>query len=87
MSDNLEFKATQETLRKLGFKGSNEPFEAVLALLDTFITIETVTAIGSELSSDKRHHACGRAEGLVDFKAYLIDARTQATRNNAPDVV
>ncbi len=87
MSDNLDFKATEETLRKLGFKGTNEAFDAVIALLDTFISIETVSAIGAELSSEKRHHQCGRVEALIDYKAYLIDARTQAIRRNAPDVV
>jgi hypothetical protein len=87
MSDNLEFQATEDTLRKLGFKGTNEAFEAVLALLDIFISIETVSAIGAELSSERRHHSCGRVEALIDYKAYLIDARTQAIRKNAPDVV
>jgi len=86
MPELNELEATKETLRKLGYSGTNEAFDAVVSLLETFISVETVNAIAADLSSERRHHACGRVEALVDFKAYIIDARTEAKRLHAQDV-
>jgi hypothetical protein len=86
MPQITELEATRETLRKLGFTGTNDAFDAVISLLDTFVSVETVNAITADLTSERRHHACGRVEALIDFKAYLIDARTEAKRLHAQDV-
>lgn len=82
-----DFKPTDETLQKLAFNGKNDVFDAVLAIVDNFISIETASAIAQDIPADKRGHQCGRVEGLVDLKVFLLDVRTQAARKNAPDVV
>jgi hypothetical protein len=82
--ENLQ--TTEEIARKLSFKGRNEVFEAVIAVIDSFVSIETAGAIAQDVTPDKRAHQCGRAEGLVDLKVFLLDIRSNADRKNAPDV-
>ncbi len=81
------FQPTDDTLQKLAFSGKNDVFDAVIAVLDNFISIETAAAIAQDIPAEKRGHQCGRVEGLVDLKVFLLDTRTQAARKNAPDVV
>jgi hypothetical protein len=82
-----DLKPTQDTIQKLSFNGKNDVFDAVMAIIDNFVSIETAQAIAQDIPADKRGHQCGRVEGLVDLKVFLIDVRTQAARKNAPDVV
>lgn len=82
-----DIKATEETIKKLSFNGKSEVFDAVVSIIDNFISIETASAIAQDIPADKRGHQCGRVEALVDLKVFLIDVRTQAARKNAPDVV
>lgn len=82
-----DIKATEETLQKLSFNGKNDVFEAVISIIDNFVSIETASAISQDIVPEKRAHQCGRVESLVDLKVFLIDVRTQAARKNAQDVV
>lgn len=82
-----DLKPTEEIIRKLSFRGQNEVFDAVISVIDSFVSVETAGAIAQDVSPDRRSHQCGRAEGLVDLKVFLMDVRTQAARKNAPDVV
>ncbi len=79
-------KPTDEIIRKLSFRGNNEVFDAVIAVIDSFVSIETAGAIAQDVPPDKRAHQCGRAEGLVDLKVFLLDVRSNSERKNAPDV-
>lgn len=81
-----DLKPTEDTLHKLSFRGKNDVFEAVIAVIDNFVSIETASAIAQDITAERRGHQCGRVEGLVDLKVFLIDIRTQASRRNAPDV-
>lgn len=82
-----DIKATEETIQKLSFNGRNDVFEAIIAIIDNFVSIETASAIAQDTTPDKRTHQCGRVESLVDLKVFLLDVRTQASKKNAPDVV
>jgi hypothetical protein len=81
-----DLRPTEETLQKLSFRGKNDVFDAVISVIDNFVSIETASAIAQDIPADKRGHQCGRVEGLVDLKVFLLDIRTQAARRNAPDV-
>ena len=65
-------------IRGLGFAGTSETWDAVMAVLEESITIETTAAISRETEADQRIHAAGRPEALTEFRSDLLALRQQA---------
>lgn len=65
-------------IRGLGFAGTSETWDAMMAVLEESITIETTAAISRETVGEERVHASGRAEALTEFRADLLALRQQA---------
>lgn len=78
----------EEAKKALAFE-KNEVFDAVLAYLEASITAEVDRAISYSTEGEKRVHACGRAEGIKDFKDLLLSEQAEAmqrrfgSKNNA----
>jgi hypothetical protein len=69
-------------LSALAFE-KNEIFDAVLELVDESITGETARAVSVGIDENKRAHACGRADALLDLKDLLLNTQVEA-RNRFP---
>lgn len=82
-----EYQATEDTLRRLAFRGKNESWEATLHIIDTFIELEVANAIKPAMVDSERAHACGRADALADLRNHLAEMRAEAQKRfNIPDV-
>ena len=69
-------------VQAFSFVEKNEMWDAMNALLEASIAVETTYAISGDTQGEDRTHAAGRASALKDFHAMIHNLRSQAREQN-----
>lgn len=72
-----QYQPSEDTLKALAFNKS-PIWDFVVEVLNASMQAEVAVAISQDMTAEKRAHAAGRAEALVDFQNYLAECRQEA---------
>lgn len=78
-----QFVPNEESLKALSFV-KNPAWDLVMEVLNRHIEAEVSIAIAQDTTGERRVHASGRADSLVDFQNYLLTMRQEALDAQKP---
>lgn len=71
------YQPNEETLRHMAFQKSHI-WDFLMEVINVSVQAEVSIAISQDMTAEKRAHAAGRAESLVDLQNYLTEVRQEA---------
>jgi hypothetical protein len=76
-----QYQPSEDTIKALAFNKS-PIWDFVVEVLNASVQAEVSIAISQELTAERRAHAAGRAEAMVDLQNYLAQCRQEAVEKH-----
>ena len=81
----MYYVPNKEAIKSLSFS-KNPAWDVAMEVLNVMIQQEVANVISPDLTPEKRAHAAGRADSLVDYSNYLAEMRKEALETHRPSV-